>query len=310
MVGVLDQGHALANPDGIKLFEQEKYKQAILLFTKELNRRPDNPTINYYLGRSFLVLNQADKAINYLKKAAKLSPNIPDYQFWLGVGYWANMEFDKERRSYRDALKLNPDHFKANLYLGHNYMDRNQWKAALNQYDRALVISPNAPDALYNRALIFKQLERKTDEINAWISYLNHYRFGKWALQAAEYLNSYGKFSFRIFLLGVREIVVPAINFKPTSSVLRTDSLPGLEIISDILGDRQEISLHVIAYVKDNPNLAKSRAKALKNTILKMSSKVESSQIMLSWFSVPEKIDTKNGAYILDESIDIITAYK
>ena len=154
MAGILIPCIVLAYSDGIALFEQEKYEQAIHFFTGELKKQPDNPVTNFYLGRSFLALNQAGEAINYLKKAAKLTPNNPDYQFWLGVGYWANMEFEKERQSYLDALKLSPDHLQASLYLGHSYMDRNQWNAALDQYKRVLARNPAVPEITPSRPKI------------------------------------------------------------------------------------------------------------------------------------------------------------
>jgi tetratricopeptide (TPR) repeat protein len=197
-----------------------------------------------------------------------------------------------------------------NLYLGHNYMDRNQWKTALNQYDRVLAINPAVPDALYNRALVFRQLGRKADEKIAWISYLNRYRYGKWALRAVEHLNGYGDFSYRIYLLRSRRIVVPAINFEPAVSTLKTESLQAIKSIGDVLSKKRALSLHVITYIKDNPNLAKSRAKVIKEYILEAFPEIEPSRLTVSWFGVPEKINSGNRVYVLNESVNIITRNK
>ena len=310
VIGGLVPCIALTISDGITLFEQEKYGQAVHFFSEELKTHPDNPVTNFYLGRSFLALNQAVEALNYLKIAAELTPNNPDYKFWLGLGYWANMEFEKERQSYLEALKLNPDHLQANLYLGHSYMDRNQWKAALNQYNRVLAINPAVPEALYNRALVFRQLGKSVDETNAWKSYLSRYRSGKWALQAADYLNDYGDFSYRKYLLGSRRIVVPSINFESDGSLLKTESLPALESIGDVLTKKRALSLHVITYAKDNPNLAESRAKVIKKYILDTFPAIESARLTVSWFGVSEKIDSANRTYVLNESVNIITRNK
>jgi tetratricopeptide (TPR) repeat protein len=309
LIGTLIPSFAQADSDGITLFRQEKYEQAVTIFSEELKKQPDNPVSNFYMGRSLLALNQPGKSIDYLKKAVQLVPNNPDYLFWIGVSYWANMEFDKERQSYLKALKLNPDHLQARLYLGHSYMDRNQWKAALSQYDRVLDINPAIPDALYNRALVFRQLGKSADEKNAWGSYLSRYQIGKWALQAAEQLNGYGDFSYRIYLLGSRRIAAPAINFEPAGSTLKTESVPALEQIGDILIKNRMLSLYVIVYVKDNPKIAKSRAKVIKKHILETFPKIEPSRIMLSWFGVPEKINSENKTYLLDESVKIISKY-
>jgi tetratricopeptide (TPR) repeat protein len=310
VIGILMPCLALANSDGITLFEQEKYGLAVHFFSEELKTQPTNPVTNFYLGRSFLALNQADKAIDYLKKATNLTPKNPDYQFWLGVGYWANMEFEKERQIYLTALKLDPDHLMANLYLGHNYMDRNQWKSAQNQYERVLAINPAVPDALFNRALVFRRLKKNADETNAWKLYLSRYRSGKWALQAAEHLNGYGDFSYRKYLLGSRMVVVPAINFESAGSTLKTESLQAIESIGDVLTKKRTLSLNVITYVKDNSNLAKSRAKIVKKYILEMFPEIKPSRLTVSWFGVPEKIDLGDRTYVLNESVNIITRIK
>jgi tetratricopeptide (TPR) repeat protein len=307
VIGVLIPSFVLAEADGITLRKQEKYLQSIRIVAKKLKTRPDDPTLNYCMGRCFLALNKAGKAIGYLKKAAELVPDRPDHQFWLGVGYWANMEFNKEKQSYLKALKLDPEHVSANLYLGHNYMDRNQWKAALNQYDRVLAINPSVPDALYNRALVFRHLGKKSDEKNAWKSYLDRYRIGKLAIQAAEQLNGYGDFSYRIYLLGSRRIVVPAINFESAGSTLKTESVLAFERIGNILTKNRALSVHVIAYMKDNPKTARSRVKVIKRYILGTFPEIEPSRIMVSWFGVPEKIASGNGRYVFDESVNIVT---
>ncbi len=307
LISVLMPYSAPAQLDGIELFKQEKYGQAIRFFSTQLKAQPDNPAINFYLGRSLLALKKVDKAVGYLEKAAQRAPDNPDYRFWLGVGYWADMEFEKERQSYLEALKLDPGHLQANLYLGHNFMDQNQWKAALNQYDRVLAVDPAVPDALYNRALVFRQLGRISDEKKAWHSYLRRYRRGQYALQAVDYLNGYGDFSYRIYLLRSRRIVVPAIHFEPAGSTIKAESLPAVETIGGILTRNRALSVHVIAYVKGSAELAKYRAKAIKKALLKAFPGIKPSRIMTSWFGVPEKIDLRNEAYMLDESVNVIT---
>lgn len=297
----------LAESEGITLFKQENYRQAIRIFVEELKKQSDNPVINFYMGRSLLAQNQADKAIGYIEKTVQLTPKNPDYHFWLGVAYWANMEFEKERQSYLKALKLDPGHLQANLYLGHNYMDRNQWNEALNQYDRVLAIDSAVPDALYNRALVLRKMGKSADEKTAWKIYLDHYRLGKLAIHATELLNDYGDFSYRIYLLGTRRIVVSAINFEPAGSALKAYSLHELKRIGDVLKKNSTLSLHVVTYVKDKQTLAKSRAKAIKKSILETFSGIEPSRLTASWFGVPEKISSGNKTYVLNESVNFIT---
>ncbi len=310
IIGEIIPSFAKTENNGITLFKQEKYLLAVSTLSKELITHPADPDINYFMGRSLLAINRVDKAIIYLKEATKLSQDIPDYYFWLGVGYWANMEFENEKESYLKALKIEPDHLTANLYLGHNYMDRNKWKAALSQYDRVLDIDPYVPEALYNRALVFRYLKEKKNEKKAWLFYLNKYNYGKWALRATEALNGYGDFSYRIYLLGPRKIVAPAIEFEQGGSILKPNSMPVFQHLIKKIGNNMDYLIHVIAYVKGNHNIAKSRAIAIKAQILGAFPTIEASSVMVSWFDISEKIITNGQTYYLTESIDVISVKK
>ena len=308
LLGSITPSFAIEDVEWVTLFKQEKYMQTANILEKELKSRPKDPELNYFMGRCLLAVNQADDAIYYLKIANRQLPDNPEYYFWLGIGYWANMEFEKEKQSYLKALKLDPDHLMANLYLGHTYMDKNKWKQALYQYDRVLIIDSGVPEALYNRALVFRHLKKKADEIKAWQSYLNHYRSGKWAIGAVQSLNRYGDFSYRLYLLGNRRIVVPVINFEQNSNDIKKDSLSAIGIIGEKLLIDMELSIHLIAYVNGNSKNAKTRANLIKRLILEAFPTIEASRIMVSWFGVSEKIDLDKTAIILEESINIFTA--
>jgi hypothetical protein len=76
------------------------------------------------------------------------------------------------------------------------------------------------------------------------------------------------------------------------------------------LTNNRKLSLHIIAFVKNRKDLAKSRAIKIKKTILENFTGIDSSRLTTSWLDVPEKKVTENGTYILDESINIITRSK
>ncbi len=107
---------------GADMFEKDEVAQAAHYFEKALQQDPDDPVLNFYLGRCLLVLHQPQQALHGLEKAAALAPQEADYHFWLGVGYWANLDFDKEIGSYLKALQCDPRHVQARVYLGHAYL--------------------------------------------------------------------------------------------------------------------------------------------------------------------------------------------
>lgn len=299
--------NAYAADQGIELFEQEQYAAAAKFFKSELQKRPDNGKSNYYLGRCQLILKENTKALVHLEKAVALAPRNADYRFWLGVAYWANLEFDKERRSYLEALKLDPHHVQAQVYLGHNAMDRNQWQMALKQYDSALAQAPDLAEALYNRALVLGRLGRTDMEKTAWRNYLRRYRRGLWSFRAVAHLNQEGDFSYRIYQLGLGRIIVPSLSFKPQSAVLKAESMPAVANIADALRKHPDLGLHIIAFVKDNPDLARDRAVRVKRSILETFPDIAPARLKTSWFGVPEEISSEGRIHVLDASVKLIS---
>ena len=296
-----------AEPDGISLFQQEKYSEAASCLATDLKNQPENPPVNFFMGRSLLALKKPSEAVGYLRKATALDPGNADYRFWLGVGHWATTDFEEERRSYSEALKLNPKHLSANLYLGHSYMDQGDWQKALIQYDRVLDIDADFPEALYNRALALGKLEKPAEAREAWKSYLSRYYLGLWAFQAVEQLNQAGDFSYRTHWLGPARVIMPKIAFAPGSDRPIGQSNGVLEMIKGAMERNSQLSLHIVAYTQGNAKLAESRAKALKAHILKSNPAIPSSRVKVSWFDVPEKISAGDKMYVLTESVNFIT---
>ena len=82
-----------AEPDGIVLFQQEKYSEAASCLATDLKNQPENPSVNFYMGRSLLALNQPAEAVGYLRKATVLDPGNADYQVLAGRGPLGNNRF-------------------------------------------------------------------------------------------------------------------------------------------------------------------------------------------------------------------------
>ncbi len=297
-----------AEPDGIVLFQQEKYSEAASCLATDLKNQPENPAVNFFMGRSLLALNQPAEAVGYLRKATVLQPGNADYQFWLGVGHWATTDFEEERRSYLEALKLNPKHLSANLYLGHSYMDQGDWQKALVQYNRVLGIDADFPEALYNSAVALGKLDKKAEAREGWKRYLSRYHLGLWAFQAVEQLNQMGDFSYRTHRLGPARVIMPKITFAPGGDRPAGQSVGALETVKGTLERNSQLSLHIVAYAQGNAKLAESRAKALKAHILKSNPGIPSYRVKVSWFDVPEKISLGDKMYVLKESVNFFTA--
>ncbi len=69
---------------GIQYIEQGEFEVAKEFFLEKVKENKDDAAANHYLGRTYLLLRNHDKAIEYLERAIELNSNIADYHFWLG----------------------------------------------------------------------------------------------------------------------------------------------------------------------------------------------------------------------------------
>jgi tetratricopeptide (TPR) repeat protein len=293
---------------GNHYLKNKKYKEGIAVFQEQLKTNPDSPEVHYYMGRFQLAEKNNERALYHLDKATRLSPDNADYHFWLGVTYAANNNNGLERKCYLRALELDKKHVQALTYLGHNQLEKREYHDALRTYQRVLELEPDNPSALYNRGLILKRLKRTPEEKLAWKKYLHFYPSGPMARYATYHLNALGDFEYRNHLIGKRTVTLRKICFDPFSSKISEGSYPSLDLLGNILKNNPRLSIHVVTYQKKDKKLAEKRAKSIKRYLLRNYPEITSSQIVMSWFDVPEKINVGNKKYTKEESVHFFTA--
>lgn len=284
--------------------QNEQYEDCIAQFTSEVERYPSDANAQFYLGRCYLAVEKNRAALTHLKKAVTLDQGNPDYHFWQGVAYAANGNTRSELKSYEEALAINKNHVQTLVYLGHNRFEAGQYRASLGYYNRALRQEPSIPQALYNRALALRKLNRTPEEIEAWKTYLDVYSDGTFARRAAQYLNEYGRFDYRNHILGKRTVTLHQIQFAPSSARILKVSTLSLKELAGIAARNTNLVLHIVAYQKNNLKLAEMRAKSVKKFILDQERGIDGPRVKVSWFDKPETVKSGPKTHLLDSSIN------
>ncbi len=287
--------------------DNHKYSEGIANFKKETAENPNDPKAFYYLGRCYLAENQIQNALTALKKAVQLDPGHADSHFWLGVAYAAAGNPNAERKSYETALRIDPDHVQALVYMGHNRFEAKDYRKALDYYERALALAPYQPQALFNRGLIYRHYDRTPEEIQAWRIYLKDYPQGANARQAAEFLNTHGVFEYRNHLIGIRTITLRKIQFEPFTATIDKPSRKTLDFLGQVFEKQTRFELHILAYQKNNKDLAKARAQSIKRYLTENNRRIGARRIKISWFDTPENITVGKTRFTEDEAIDFFT---
>jgi tetratricopeptide (TPR) repeat protein len=287
--------------------DSKKHKQGISYFKEEIRNHPDDPSINYFLGRLYLAEKESKEGLRHLKRSVQLNPGKADYHFWLGVAYSANKMPALERKSYLKAISLNKKHYQALTYLGHIQFENQNLKAALDIYSEALAIRNDIPQALYNRALILKRLRRTPEEKIAWKKYLALYSLGNYSLSAVNHLNELGDFEYQNHRIGNNMIMLKEIQFEPFSAKITNSSIPWLDRLGRAFTNKKKHFLHIVAYQKNNIKLAEAKAKSIKCYLRRKFPDIHSKLIKVSWLGVSKTIRVGNKTYSLGQTVNFFT---
>ncbi|HEY8401563.1 MAG TPA: OmpA family protein [Cytophagaceae bacterium] len=84
-----------------KALENEDNKGALSLFLKALEKNPDNPKVNFQVGKLYLSSIYKTRSLKYLEKAFSIDPKVSnDIHFCLGLAYHYNHRLDEALEEY------------------------------------------------------------------------------------------------------------------------------------------------------------------------------------------------------------------
>lgn len=287
--------------------KSKKYDQGKESFRREVLENPGSALAHYYYGRFLLQNGEEKEALEELEQARRLDSDNVKILFWTGVAYGENKNRTQEAAHYRAALRIDKNHLQSLIYLGHSYTEDRRWEDALKLYNRALEIWPGSPSSLYNRALILRKLGRTPEERVALHQYLALYPSGAMARRATVHLNGLDDFTYRNHHLGARTITLEKIWFEPLSAKLNGASNDSLRVIGNITKNMEGADLQIVCFQKNNLQLAKQRARAIKGYLLEEFPEITPNRIGISWFAEPQVIEIKNKKKKVEESVSFFT---
>ncbi|SME95184.1 tetratricopeptide repeat protein [Desulfovibrio gilichinskyi] len=292
---------------GSYYLKNRKYDSCIDEMQRSFGEDPQDADAAYFLGRCYLAEGKAQKSLPAFKKAVRLEPDNAEYNLWLGINHWALADFENEFKSYNKVIEIEPDHTSATLYLGHSYFDRGKWTEAIACYDKVIKKDPYNPEALFNRAEAKWQIGEREELTEEWKKYLDYYPDGVRAMRAVLRLNSLGDFSYRNYLIGQRVLTLKTPEFKQGKSDMSYKSMSSTSVIAAIMDSNKDLKINVISFVKGDKALARMRSIEIRHQILAGHGDIDPKRILLSWFDVPDEVETSEGLKSIDETVLFIT---
>lgn len=96
--------------EGIELYEQGKYQEAIKCFDKAIKINPDNASACVNKGVALKNLDKYQEAIKCFDQAIKINSADAAIYYNKGVAFEYLGNYQEAIKSYNQALKVNPDY--------------------------------------------------------------------------------------------------------------------------------------------------------------------------------------------------------
>ena len=94
------------NEEGLYLYNQRKYDDAITEFKKALDYSPEYYDAHYHLGISYYAKGMIDESITELRKAIDINPDEPKAHYNIAFAYVYKERVNEAILEYQKAIEL------------------------------------------------------------------------------------------------------------------------------------------------------------------------------------------------------------
>lgn len=150
---------------GICLVRLQEYHEAIEVFSTIIKKYGDVGDVWYSLGRTYLIVDDATKAIDCLTKAKEFIPEDSKVFFYLGIAYEKLKNSDMAIKHYITSLALE-EYYETHINLGLCYYDIKELSLALKHTKRAFEIESNNLDCLRYYVFILIKSDQREEAYN------------------------------------------------------------------------------------------------------------------------------------------------
>ncbi len=149
-------------------YEEDNAEQAIVLYKKAIEIKPDKHEAYYNMGNAYGKLGEYQKAINAYQEAIEIKPDDNKAYYNMGNAYDELKEYQKAINAYQEAIEIKPDYDGAYNNMGVAYDELKEYQKAINAYQEAIEIKPDNHGAYYNMGNTYRELKKYQKAINAY----------------------------------------------------------------------------------------------------------------------------------------------
>ena len=156
------------NGQGKTLDKLKKYKEALVAYDKAIQIQPDY--LEAWIGRGFVLgnLQRYREAIASFDKALQLNNNNSEVWNAKGEAFSNLNQYDQAIKSYEKAIELKPDNYEAWYKKGLSLQNSKRYEEAIAAYQKVVDLKPDYEQAWYNIGNALVNLQRDKDAFTAY----------------------------------------------------------------------------------------------------------------------------------------------
>lgn len=150
---------------GLAGFRAQRFEEAIIPLTREVEHHPDDAKVRNALGVSYFMANQFAKTVEVFQPELANLPDDPGVLYALGVSLVRAGDSATASGVFQRMLAKNPNVAEIHVLLGQAEADQDQYIPAVGEFSRALELDPKIEGAHFGRGIILLHQGKVDDAV-------------------------------------------------------------------------------------------------------------------------------------------------
>ena len=138
-------------------FNKKRYVSAEQLYLTLYDIQPDHVAGLVNLGTILIYNNKNQEALEYLKRATRLTPDMAISHYLAGIASYRLEQLPHAKKMFTRTVQLDPGNAEAFFYMANIEAIDGQTEQALKHFAAAVKIKPDLADAHYNMARLYAE---------------------------------------------------------------------------------------------------------------------------------------------------------
>jgi len=155
--------------EGLKKYEEKKWKEAVKLFNKSIQADPSYSDPYFRLGSFYQRTEDCFKAIENFEKVLEINTKAGnDLYYSLGFCYYNTRNYDKAIEAFKKAIQIKPDaSYSVYFTLGVSYYVQKNYEEAVKSLNKSIQMKPTYVNSHYYYGKSLEKLGKYSEAIKA-----------------------------------------------------------------------------------------------------------------------------------------------